>query len=75
VHVPVDMPEIEVHARGKDRKDKDLKTVHILGVLSVGIRTRSQRCVLFEDDIGYRLRVRDINDSIILKGIGRFTHI
>jgi hypothetical protein len=73
--VSVDMPKIEVHSCGKDRKDEDLKTVRILGVLSIGIRTRSRRCVLFEEDIGYRLRVRDINDSIILKGIGRFTHI
>jgi hypothetical protein len=25
--VPVDMPEMEVHACGKDRKDKGLQTV------------------------------------------------
>jgi hypothetical protein len=76
VHVPVDMPEMEVHARGEDRKDKGLQTVYVYArQLSVKIRNRSWKRILFEEGVKCSLGAQNVNDSIILASIRTFTHI
>lgn len=53
------MPEMEMHARGEDREDDELETVH--GCLLVGIQSRIGRCVLLEHAVVPVLCVRNIN--------------
>lgn len=72
MHVSINMPEIEVHACGEDRKDKGLQTRHAYSrVRSVKIDNKSCKCVLFEEGVPYRLGVRNISDSVISTGRSR----
>jgi hypothetical protein len=72
--VPLSMPEVEVHARGKDCKNKDLKTVHAyLETLSEGICNRIVACIPYEGGV-YEIHLRSINDYIVSKGIA-YTHL
>jgi hypothetical protein len=67
------IPKMKVHARSEDRKGKDLQTKFQRQILSVGTCNRSWRCILFKGICG--LGVRNVNGSIISKGIAKFTHI
>jgi hypothetical protein len=72
------LPEMEVHARGENRKEHDLETIH-MGVSLVIVGKNTQQGVevhTHKTGFGRRIgaRNRDINGSII-KVFMRFTHL
>jgi len=59
--VPLSMPEAEVHARGEDCKDEDLKAVHAyLETLSVGICSRIVTYIPYDGGV-YEIHLRNFH--------------